>query len=216
MSRGLKLSLCCTLCCVMAAVRTHAQVTNCCSYTVSSNGYAFIANQFEDGDTLAMIFPSVPGGTSAANSGAQLLEWKCLTQESSLYWYKTNGPVTAQGWRGPQGPAINAGTNSFLPGEGWIVYNNTATNYTYTICGTANSPVYPLTNFCGVCGVYNLVSSQTNAPATYQEITGLSPQPFTQLFQYNPGSPISPVQAPYYTVTRTGGARGGGRPSLPS
>jgi hypothetical protein len=83
MSRGLKLSLCCTLCCLVAA-RARAQgVTNCCSYTVSSNGYAFIANQFEDGDTLAMIFPSLPGGTTAGNAETQLLEWNCAAQSTS-------------------------------------------------------------------------------------------------------------------------------------
>jgi len=205
MSRGLRLCLYCTLCCLVAAARVRAQVSNtCCYYTVSPGGYAFIANQFVDGDTLGSIFPSVPGSNTAANSGTQFIEWNCQTQSSSTYYYKTSG-IGGVGWRSTTSGAINEGTNAFVPGQGAILYNNTSTNYTYTVCGTANSPVLSLTNFCG-CGAYNLVSSQTNAPATYEEITGLSPQEGTQLFRYNSGSPF-PVQAPNYTVyTYLGGA----------
>ena len=135
-SRGLKLCFCCVFGCLVAAAHTHAQVTtNCCSYTVTNGGYALIATDFTN--TLASAFPSVPGGSTATNSGTQLFEWNCQTGAFNEYYYKTTGPG-GTGWRSTDtGQTVDAGTNTFLPGGGAILYNNTSTNYTYTICGTA-------------------------------------------------------------------------------
>lgn len=177
------------------------------SITVPGGGYALIANELNNSNTLASIFPNVPGGTTAGNAGMLILEWNCQAEAFATYYYKTGGPG-GTGWHSTTSSTINAGTNTFVPGEGAILYNQTSTNYTFSLSGTANTPVLPIYFSCG-CDAYYLLSGQTNAPAAYEEITGSSPQEGTQLFRYNDLSPISPFppQAPNYTVyTYLGGA----------
>src|SRR5579871_2151033 len=123
-------------CSILLCSAATAQVfTNCCSYTLTPGGYALIANQFQDGNTLASVFPSVPGGTSLANAGTELYMWNCSSAAFDTYYYKTNASSGGPGWRSSTSNVINAGTNAFLPGVGAILFNNTSTNYTYIICG---------------------------------------------------------------------------------
>jgi uncharacterized protein (TIGR02597 family) len=57
-------------------------------------------------------------GGSAPASADNVLVWNPVTQSSTTYYYRTNTNGAGPGWRGPQGSAVNAGTNVWYLDEG--------------------------------------------------------------------------------------------------
>lgn len=84
------------------------------------------------------------------------------------------------------------------PGEGFLMHASTSlNNYSYCFPEPTQSPVLPLALVPGI----NLVCCQSNVPATYENIVGLSPVPGTRLYRLRPGAtnPV-PLTSPDYSV----------------
>ena len=111
------------------------------------------------------------------------------------------------------------GLATLNPGEGaFICMPATAPPTTITFTGTPHVPVLPVVLPCG-CDHFNLLSRQTtNAPTTFQDLTGFNPTEGTSLYRYNPGAsggPSCPFGPPCYTVyTFSGGAWAPSTPTL--
>ena len=76
-------------------------------------------------------------------------------------------------------------SNVYLnPGQG--AYICPSVSVTLKFVGTANVPVLPATLPCG-CGQWNLLSCQTNAIGTYQNVVGLAPVAGSQVVRWNCG-----------------------------
>ena len=156
------------------------------SYTLSlPSGYSLIANQLDStlpgGNTLNNIWPNAANGTA-------FYKYSCSGWTSYVY-------STDDGQWDPDG---NATLN---PGEGARIYLPSPATITFT--GTPHVPVLPVVLPCG-CNAYNLLSRQTtNAPTTFQDLTGFNPAEGTRLYRLSPGASgcSSPLVAPpCYTV----------------
>jgi len=82
---------------------------------VPSVGYAFVGDMYATSLTLSnlnLYTGNVNTGVIGSNTQAvadNVIIWNPATQSSTIYWYRTSGATP--GWRGPQGTAIDAGTN---------------------------------------------------------------------------------------------------------
>src|ERR1035441_7423654 len=126
------------------------------SYTITltANQCSLIANQLD-----------APGGNTIGN----LLAPPAIANNTQLIKY--NGGFSAYTYSTDDGQWDPDPTVTLNPGEGAIITSPVATTITFT--GTPHVPVLPLT--LSDCRVY-LLSCQTNtAPATFQDVTGLSP-----------------------------------------
>jgi hypothetical protein len=130
------------------------------SYTLQlRTGLNLIANQLDrGGNTLAEILPVVPNGTVVSKYDNLNGVWGQATYSNS--W----GP---------------AGILSLNPGEGaWL---RSLTNFTISLLGTPHTSNIPLSIPGGVTW---LVSRQTNAPGSYENIVGAAPAPGVEVFQW--------------------------------
>jgi hypothetical protein len=141
------------------------------SYSINiQTGINLIANQLDQGgDTLHEIMPVVPDGTVVSKY-----------DNASGTWSSASFNAASGAW--------NPSSIILRPGEGAELIS--PTNFTLTFTGTPHVPVLPVTIPGGAAW---LVSRQTNAVGTYENILGTSPAAGAVVYKWNPG-----IQA--YTV----------------
>lgn len=157
-------------------------------------GFNYIANHLDNGgNSLDEIMPDMPEGT-------EFFKWDKVNRTFTQ-------PATYFGgfWFGSD-PA----TLTLAPGEGGVLNNLTAPPYTLTFSGQPRLPAFPIDCQPGdLC----LLSSQTPAPATYENIVGLPPEegvmvtrwdPFTQSYTTNTFS--AGLWVPFEPVAQVGEA----------
>lgn len=146
------------------------------SYTIGlPSGFSMIANQLDNGgNTLDEVLPFVPTDT-------QLLKWNCTNQayDSIIFSPDLGGWVDSSSGN-------PAGNVTLSPGEGAFFFNPSGA-VGVTFVGTPHTPVFPPPMACG-CGLTNLLSRQTNAPGTYENILGVSPVEGSQVSRFVGGT----------------------------
>ncbi len=170
-------------------------------------GYNFIVNPVNGNggnNVNNPLFLQIPSSFSDPNglNNAVLYVWNC-TNFTTYQYYDDADSGGIPGWYDYFGNlANNVIWNS---GQGMILYNPVGAT-TLTFGGSVPVLTVPTPLPCG-CGQYNLLGNLTGGPGTYDNVIGLAPQPGAQVLRYIPGQPVSPVQAPNYSVyTFTGGS----------
>jgi len=71
-------------------------------------------------------------GGANGNAADNVYVWNNQGQNTVAYWYKTSGPITAQGWRGgPNSSAsVDQGTNALFTDGGLVVFRRAGTTPT--------------------------------------------------------------------------------------
>ncbi|MCI0745269.1 MAG: hypothetical protein L0Y58_07680 [Verrucomicrobia subdivision 3 bacterium] len=142
-------------------------IPNLCSYTMAiPPGFSLIANQCTNANTIRSLIPRPAIGT------------RILKYNNATTGFEPYNIFGSSGWSIP--------TQTLLPAEGAWIYNPTATPFTILIAGLAKVPLLPL-SFASGPGCY-LVSRQTNAPATYEQIMGIGPAEGATVYKYNASS----------------------------
>jgi hypothetical protein len=104
---------------------------------VPSVGYAFVGDMYATSLTLSNlnlftgnVNTGVIGSNTQANADAVGV-WSPATQSLVFYWYRTSGATP--GWRGPQGTAIDAGTNVLALGSVLQIQRKYTPAFTWTL-----------------------------------------------------------------------------------
>jgi|GEM_PF-2703475 len=191
-----------SLCAVLfgSAVWVEAQQT--VAYPlVLQNGFNYVGcelNGVGGNNINNLTFLQVPASLSDPNlvNNALLYIYNCSTASYSTYIYFSAQDAAINGL-GPAGwydyNTFNLASNvTWSPGEGVILYNF-GSPATLTVSGTVPTPILPPANYCG-CGGWSLLCSQAStigASASYQAVTGFSPQPGAMVaFTASNGVPI--------------------------
>ena len=163
----MKIRILASVCYVLFAIGAFAD-----SYTItlSANQCSLIANQLD-----------APGGNTIGN----LLAPPAITDGTILFKY--SGGFSAYTYSTDDGQWDPDPSVTLNPGEGAIITSPVATTITFT--GTPHVPVLPVT--LSGCTLRLLSGQTTNAPATFQDVTGLSPTNGYTLYRHNPGQPCS-------------------------
>jgi uncharacterized repeat protein (TIGR03803 family) len=179
--------------CAMTSTRTWL-ITDCCeqtnfchqtitqttptSYTITLQpGYNLIANQLDNpaGNTADVLFPN----SSGQRDGDVIYIYNCTNATFTAYKFDSFSPT---GFSDQNGNPVPAPT--LAPGGGAFYDNLSGLPEVVTFTGTPPCPAPPAALPCP-CGTRNLVSRTTDCLGTYENITGLTPQPGAQLFRWN-------------------------------
>ena len=134
-----------------------------CSYTISIPPCGkLMANQCSNDNRITTLLPGLPIGTHL---------WKF---RNSDHTWSFNEFTT--GWSNP--------SQTLAPGEGAMLSNPSGAAFDVVIAGWANTPVLPLP-YCSSSGLF-LVSGQSPAPASYEDIMGCVASDGALLYRYNP------------------------------
>ena len=148
------------------------------SYTLTlQSGYNLIAYQFQ----------TVGANVAFTNGGAQDFDaielYNCAGTGSTgggytLYYFDSSSPTGFDDQNGNPvaAPLLTSGTGMFYQ-------NNSGVPETITFTGTPVCPPSP-SPLCP-CGTLSLVSYELDCPGTYEDITGLQPQPGAEVLTWN-------------------------------
>jgi hypothetical protein len=180
--------------CILTWLCLTAITLNGLAYTITfpdAGVFYLIANQRNEGNnTLADVFGTqLPDFTEVwiwqccdlnpTNTTAGTNCWHVYIYDSSLGL----GPCPANCWyESDDATPVNPSTVFLAPGQGAFIVLSAPSTLTFN--GNPNVPVLPATLPCG-CGHWNLLSRQTDAPGTYENVTGRAPTEGAQVLRWN-------------------------------